>query len=204
MRSLLAIAILAVSIYCVRPSIAAMNHDKVERLDGSSITAAEIDKSVERLMKAAHVTGLDIAILNDSQVVYVKSFGWRDREQSLPLTERTVMYGASFTKAVFAYLVMQLVQEGTLDLDKPINSYLPKPLAEYDKYKDLATDARYKTITARMLLSHTSGFPNFRWINPDKKLDIKFTPGTQYSYSGEGINLLQFAIEELTQKKWAT
>ncbi|MBC8138061.1 MAG: beta-lactamase family protein, partial [Fibrella sp.] len=60
---------------------------------------------------------------------------------------------------------------------------------------------RYKSITPRMLLAHTSGFPNFRWINEDGKLDIKFAPGSKYSYSGEGINLLQFVVEEAMKKK---
>lgn len=201
MRTVLGVLTLVVSLCLVGQSAAAPNDKEIKRLDGSKISTVEIERTVERLMKEEHVTGLSVAILNDSKVAYVKSFGFRNKEQQQPLTEQTVMYGASFTKAVFAYLVMQLVEEGTLDLDKPVNTYLAKPLAEYEKYKDLATDERYKLITARMLLSHTSGFPNFRWINEDGKLDIKFPPGSKYSYSGEGINLLQFVIEEVTKKK---
>jgi CubicO group peptidase (beta-lactamase class C family) len=104
-------------------------------------------------------------------------------------------YGASLTKAAFAYMVMQLVDEGRLELDAPIARYLPKPLPQYPKYADLASDARWERLTPRMLLSHTSGFPNFRFLNPDGKLDFKFDPGTRYAYSGEGINLLQFVLE---------
>lgn len=74
------------------------------------------------------------------------------------------MYGASFTKAVFAYLVMQLVGGGVLELDKAVYQYLEKPLLEHEKYRDLASDERFKLITARMLLSHTAGFPNWRWL----------------------------------------
>jgi CubicO group peptidase (beta-lactamase class C family) len=172
----------------------------IKRLDTSTISSAEIDRTVSRLMQAARVTGLSIAILNDSKIAYVKSFGLRNKEERKALTEQTVMYGASFTKAVFAYFVMQLVEEGVLDLDKPIYQYLEKPLPEYEKYKDLVSDDRYKLITARMLLSHTGGFPNFRWLNADEKLDIKFTPGTRYAYSGEGMNLLQFVIEAITSR----
>lgn len=190
-----------VSLCLAKQGFAFPNKSEIKRLDGSRISSTDIERAVERLMKAANVTGLNVAIINDSKIAYIKSFGFRNKEQQQPLTEQTVMYGASFTKAVFAYLVMQLVEDGTLDLDKPVNSYLSKPLAEYDKYKDLAADERYKLITARMLLSHTGGFPNFRWINEDKKLDIKFAPGSLYSYSGEGINLLQFVIEEITKKK---
>jgi CubicO group peptidase (beta-lactamase class C family) len=173
---------------------------KIKRLDGSMISTAEIDQTVTRLMTAARVTGLSIAILNNEKIVYIKSFGFRNKEENKPLTEQTVMYGASFTKAVFAYFVMQLVGEGVLNLDKPVYQYLDKPLPQYEKYQDLAGDERYKLITARMLLSHTGGFPNWRWINADEKLDIKFTPGSTYSYSGEGINLLQFVIEAITGK----
>jgi CubicO group peptidase (beta-lactamase class C family) len=64
----------------------------------------------------------------------------------------------------------------------------------------LAADPRYQKITARMLLSHSSGFPNFRWINDDKKLDIHFEPGSRFAYSGEGIQLLQFTVETITGK----
>jgi len=181
-------------------SPAAQPRNRIKRLDGSTISTAEIEQVVTRLMQAARVTGLGVAILNENKVAYVKSFGYRNKEAGQPLTEQSVMYGASFTKAVFACFVMQLVAEGVLDLDKPIHQYLPKPLPEYEKYKDLASDERHKLITTRMLLSHTAGFPNWRWLNPDEKLDIKFQPGSRYAYSGEGINLAQFVIEAITKQ----
>ena len=172
----------------------------LKRLDGSRISTSEVEQTVTRLMHKAHVTGLSLAIIKDNKIAYVKSFGFRNKQEQKPLTENTVMYGASFTKSVFAYTVMQLVAEGIVDLDKPIYHYFPKPLPEYEKYQDLASDARYKLITMRMLLSHTVGFPNFRFLNPDEKLDIKFTPATKYAYSGEGINLAQFVVEAITKK----
>jgi CubicO group peptidase (beta-lactamase class C family) len=97
-------------------------------------------------------------------------------------------------------MVMQLVQEGVLDLDKPVYQYLPRPLPEYNNYKDLAGDERYKKITARMLLDHTSGFPNWRRFNEDGKLHIHFEPGSRFAYSGEGISLLQLIVETVTKK----
>jgi CubicO group peptidase (beta-lactamase class C family) len=110
------------------------------------------------------------------------------------------MYAASFSKVAFAYLAMQLVDDGTLKLDKPIYQYLPKPLPEYSKYSDLAGDPRYKRITARMLLSHTAGFANFRWVEDDRKLRIHFEPGSRFAYSGEGIDLLQLVVETITKR----
>src|SRR6202158_961596 len=172
----------------------------VKRLDGSAIATAEIDATVTRLMRAAEVTGVSIAILNDGKIAHLKSYGIADKEKSLPLTEDSVMTAASFTKVAFAYLVMQLVDENILDLDQPVYKYLPKPLPEYPEYKDLANDPRAKRITARMLLSHTSGFPNWRAFEDDRKLKIHFEPGSRYGYSGEGIVLLQLVVETITKK----
>jgi CubicO group peptidase (beta-lactamase class C family) len=172
----------------------------VKRLDGSTITASEIDNTVTRLMHAAEVTGAGIAILNDGHVAYLKAYGFRDQEKKLPLTENSVLAAASFSKVAFGYLVMQLVDEGRIDLDKPIAQYLPKPLPQYPDYADLANDPRYLRITARMLLSHTAGFPNIRFSNDDRKLNINFEPGSQYAYSGEGIQLLQLVVETITNR----
>jgi len=193
-RWILALAILA-------GAASTAGHQKaVKRLDGTSITPAEIDATVTRLMKAAQVTGVGLAVFNEGQIAYLKAFGVRDKEKNLPLTPDSVMSAASFSKVAFAYLVMQLVDRGTLDLDKPVYQYLPKPLPEYPRYADLADDPRYKRITARMLLSHTSGFPNWRAFEDDRKLKIDFEPGSRYAYSGEGIDLLQLVVETATTK----
>jgi CubicO group peptidase (beta-lactamase class C family) len=109
------------------------------------------------------------------------------------------MTAASLTKAAFATMVMQLVQNRVVDLDKPVYRYLPKPLPEYPGYTDLANDPCYKQITMRMLLDHTSGFPNWRRFTDDKKLSIYFTPGSRFAYSGEGIALAQMVVETVTK-----
>ncbi len=182
-------------------STAAFGRDAgIKRLDDSTISPAEIDQTVSRLMSAAEVTGAGIAIFNNGKIVYEKAYGFRDKEHNLPLTVDSVMSAASFSKVAFAYMVMQLVDEGVLDLDKPIYQYLPKPLPEYPNYADLANDARYKLITARMLLSHTAGFANYRAFEDDRKLKIHFTPGSRFAYSGEGILLLQMVVETVTKK----
>lgn len=164
-------------------------------LDGRELRPDAVDARVAALMRANRVEGLALALVQEGQVAYQKAYGTRDRERGLPLTTDTIMYGASLTKATFAYLMMQLVDEGRLDLDRPIATYLPKPLPEYEKYADLAGDERWRRLTARMLLSHTSGFANFRGLEPDKKLRFHREPGERYGYSGEGINLLQLVLE---------
>jgi CubicO group peptidase (beta-lactamase class C family) len=170
------------------------------RLDGSTITASQIDATVTRLMSAADVTGVGIAIFNDGKIVYLKAYGVRDKEKNLPLTPDSVMTAASLTKAAFATMTMQLVAEHILDLDKPVYQILPKPLPEYPSFHDLASDPRYKQISLRMLLSHTAGFPNWRAYTDDRKLNINFQPGSRFAYSGEGILLAQLAVETVTKK----
>ncbi len=172
----------------------------VVRLDSSKISPSEIDTAVNRLMDEAHVTGAGIAIFNDAKVVYLKTYGLRDEEKHLPLTPDSVMTAASLTKAAFATMVVQLVHERIIALDKPVYEYLPKPLPEYPAYNDLADDPRYKQITMRMLLDHTSGFPNWRRFTDDKKLRIYFPPGSRFAYSGEGIALAQLVVETVTGK----
>jgi CubicO group peptidase (beta-lactamase class C family) len=170
------------------------------RLDGSKLAPAQIDATVNQLIKAAHVTGAGIALFHEGKITYLKAYGLRDSEKGLPLTPDSVMTSASLNKAAFAVLVMRLVQEGTLDLNTPIHHYLPKPLPEYPRYADLQGDDRYKKLTLRILLSHTSGFPNWRGFEDDSKLKIHFEPGSRYAYSGEGIDLAQFVVETVTGK----
>ena len=122
----------------------------IKRLDGSTITPAEIDATVTRLMRAAEVPGVGIAIFNNNKIVYLKAYGVRDKEKNVPLTPDSVMTAASLSKSAFATVVMQLVEEGVLDLDKPVYQYLPKTLPQYPFYRDLANDPRYKQITLRM------------------------------------------------------
>ena len=155
----------------------------------------KLDAEIDRLMVAGKIPGVAVAVVEDGKVTHVAARGFRD-EKGHPLSPDTIMYAASITKATFGYYVMMLVDDGKLDLDTPIADYLPKPLPDYPQYADLAGDQRWRRITPRMLMTHSAGFPNFRWLNPDGKLDIKFDPGTAYAYSGEGINLMQFVIEQ--------
>lgn len=166
---------------------------------------AAIDAAVHKAMQTTGAQGLALAVIDDGKVRYVKAFGKRNANGERLRTD-TVMYGASLTKTVFAYTVLRLVDRGALDLDKPIAAYLDKSLPDYDPesifpdkygpYRDLKSDDRWRKITPRMALTHSTGFANFWWLEPDKKLRINFEPGSRYAYSGEGLILLQFAIEQ--------
>jgi len=167
-------------------------------------SGAAIDAEVGKIMTNTRANGMAVAVIDHGKVGYVQSYGTRNAKGD-PLATDTVMYGASLTKTVFAYTVMQLVDLGKLkldtaieaDLDKPLPSYGPDPVFpdKYGPYKDLAGDPRWEKITPRMCLTHSTGFSNFWFIEPDHKLHIHFEPGTHFSYSGEGFILLQFVIE---------
>jgi len=177
---------------------------QIKKPDGKILSTTEIDKIVKKLMDTAEVTGLCLGIINDNKIAYIKSYGYKNKPRNELNDTATCFYAASLAKPLFGYIVMQLVDKGLIDLDKPLYTYLPKPLPEYENYKDLAADDRWKLITARHCLSHTTGFPNWReYDNPhhNNKLEIFFTPGKYYSYSGEGIELLQMVVETITGKK---
>lgn len=163
--------------------------------------AVAIDTAVRAAMTRVGAKGLALAVVENGRVVLERYYGTRNAAGA-PLRPDTIMYGASITKAVFAYTVMRLVDEGKLDLDEPIAAMLAKPLPDYgnlDAYGhwgDLAGDERWRHITPRHLLTHSAGFANFAFLEPDRKLRIHFDPGTRYAYSGEGIMLLQFALEQ--------
>lgn len=171
-----------------------------------------IDAEVKRAMARTHANGLAIAVIDHGKVGYVQAYGIRNAKGD-PLSTDTVMYGASLTKMVFAYHVMQLVDQGKIKLDTPFKDDFDKPLIQYgahtdekflDKYgpyTDLADDPRWEKLTPRMSLTHSTGFANFWFIEPNQKLRIHFDPGTQFSYSGEGLSLLQFAIEHGKQSQ---
>jgi CubicO group peptidase (beta-lactamase class C family) len=187
-----ALALVAVSLPASAQSL--------QRLGGSPLTPAQIDSTVNRLITDADVTGAGIALFHAGRIAYLHAYGLRNTDSQLPLTPDSVMTSASLSKAAFATMVMKLVQQGKLDLDKPIAQYLPKPLASYPNYTDLQGDPRAAQLTLRMLLSHTSGFPNWRFFTDDRKLHIFFTPGSRFAYSGEGIDLAQFVVETVTSQ----
>lgn len=160
-----------------------------------------LDLLVDDAMRLTGARGLAVAVIRDGQVSEVTARGLRNAAGA-PLTADTVMYGASLTKALFAWTVMQLVEEGRLDLDTTIDRYLAQPLPSYPDdprygpWKDLASDDRWRRLTPRILLTHSAGFANFAFVEPDGKLRIHFEPASRYAYSGEGLILLQFVIEK--------
>ncbi|GAA5082480.1 serine hydrolase domain-containing protein [Lysobacter panacisoli] len=160
-----------------------------------------IDAKVRGVMQRTGAQGLAIAVIERGRPTYVQAYGVRNGKGD-PLATDTVMYAASLTKPLFAYTVVRLAEQGRLDLDTSIASYLPRPLPEYtgediaDRYADwTALDERWRRLTPRIFLTHSPGFANFGFLEPDEKLHFHFDPGARYAYSGDGLNTLQFVME---------
>lgn len=164
----------------------------------------QIDAAVKQMMTETSAQGLALAVIDAGAVTQVSAYGHRNAKGDA-LTADSIMYAASLTKSAFAYLVLQLAEDGILQLDTPISQYLPKALPDYAdtttedlyaRWSDLAGDERWRAITPRMLLNHASGFANFGFLEPDGKLRFHFQPGSRYAYSGDGLILLQFVLEQ--------
>jgi len=160
---------------------------------------AELEEVIPELMKKASIPGLSIAVIRDGEIIWSRCFGIKNTKTSEPATERTVFEAASLTKPFFAYTVMKMVESEELDLDAPLIKYAPKNYIE-EKYirhpMELEGFRRdwFERITARMVLSHSSGLPHGEPRNP---LPIFFEPGTKYRYSAEGYEYLQRIVEYL-------
>ena len=161
----------------------------------SNSTPEKIDSFIETYRRYCDIPGVSLAIVKEGKLIYYNTYGVRNTFTGEKVDENTLFEAASITKPVFAFAVQRLAERGIIDLDKPLYQYLP--------YKDIEYDDRYKLITAKHVLTHRTGFPNWRSMNPDNKLDLKFTPGTKYNYSGEGFEYLKIVVEKITGKKVA-
>lgn len=151
---------------------------------------AELEKRMPEMMAEFKVPGLSMVVIKDAKTVWNKAFGVKDAESKAPVDADTMFEAASMSKPVFAYAVMKLVERGVLDLDAPLTKYTPE--------KFLKEDARLEQITARHVLSHTSGFQN--WRSEREPLKIHFPPGEKWMYSGEGYSYLQSVVTRLTRQ----
>lgn len=160
---------------------------------------SNLEQTIPELMKKADVPGLSIAVIRAGKIIWTGAFGIKNTKTGEPVTEDTIFEAASLTKPFFAYMVMKLVEAGELDLDKPLIEYIPEDylVKKYIRHPmDLEGFQRdwFRTITARMVLSHSSGLPHG---GPRKPLPIHFEPGTEYRYSADGYMYLQRVIEYL-------
>lgn len=161
----------------------------IQNLRGREVPTDSINLFIERKMLEMDIPGVSFAIINNGKVVFHKVMGYSNKRGHELVNDKTLFEGASTSKPVFASMVMLLVEDGKLELDTPLYNYLKE-----DARNNFDYDERYQNITARMALSHTTGFPNWR---EKGKLTIAFDPGTNFSYSGEGYQFLVKAVESI-------
>ena len=156
--------------------------------DAPPALIAALEARIPGLLAAAHVPGLSIALIRNGRVAWNRGFGVTDAVAKTPVTSETRFEAGSVSKTVFAYAVMKLAEKGVLNLDSPLTKYISE--------RWIKDDPRFDLITARHVLSHTSGLPN--WRSNKEPLRIHFVPGSQWLYSGEGYSFLQLVVAHLT------
>ena len=145
-----------------------------------------LDTLVPKLLEKFKVPAAGVGIISNGEIVFDHVYGEHQLGKKAP--SNTIFNVASITKSVVALTTMKLVQNGDWNIDEPLANYFTDP--------DVVNDSRSKDLTTRHVLSHTTGFKNWRWHEKDKKLQFNFDPGTQYQYSGEGMEYLRKAIEK--------
>lgn len=164
----------------------------VERASSLTAVTSWLDSLLPRIMKEEKVPGLSLALIRDHEIVWTRCFGVADGRTGAPVTDSTMFEACSLSKPVFALLAMRLVEKKTLQLDQPLSDVVT--------LSALSGEPQQTRVTARMVLSHTTGLPNWRrgGDEMDGPLPILFMPGSQYGYSGEGFEYLQKVMERLT------
>ncbi len=150
------------------------------------------DTWINRLLSEHHVPCVAWGEIKEGKLQQIKVYG-QVKSGKLAAPYNTLFNVASLTKPVFAMLVLKLVSSGNWSLDEPLAKYWVDP--------DIANDSLSKKLTTRHILSHQSGFSNWRWEAKDKKLRFYRHPGSGFGYSGEGFEYLKKAIEIKFDKK---
>jgi CubicO group peptidase (beta-lactamase class C family) len=144
------------------------------------------EQEMDALLKQEKVPALGLGIIQNGKLTQVKVFG--ELKAGSPAPYNALFKVASLTKPLTAMVALSLANAGKLDLDEPLDKYWTDP--------DIKNDERRKKLTARIVLSHQTGFPNWRHFNESKKLAFEFEPGTKHQYSGEGFEYLRKSIEK--------
>lgn len=160
-----------------------------------SIPVETLESEIPHLMKNALIPGLSIAVIRDGTLFWVKEFGVKSVETNDPVSAETVFEAASLSKPVFAYAVLKMVEKGEINMDTPLVEYVSDQYIEENFLDREIYDERFKRITTRMILSHQTGFPNWRM---NDSLVFHFEPEDRFGYSGEGFGYLQKVIESIT------
>ncbi|MEM7087158.1 MAG: serine hydrolase domain-containing protein [Bacteroidota bacterium] len=170
-------------------TISHAQNEYIKTVSGKQLETSILNERVEKIMDSVRLPGLSIAIINDAQIVYHKTFGVANNQTNEPVTHQSIFEGASLSKPLFAYFIMKMVALHKIDLDRPIYDHLKNIIPE--QAIDSNSFAAYKMLTPRIILSHGTGIPN--WVK-NEPIKIAFQPGTDFSYSGEAYQHLGAAL----------
>ena len=148
------------------------------------------DAKIEALLKQHHIPSISIGYIEEGRLKQVRAFGVQ--KEGIPVSANTIYKVASLTKPVVALVTLKLIENGDLDLDEPLSKYFVDA--------DIKNHPFLNQLTTRNVLSHQSGFPNWRYVNKENKLIFEFEPGTKFQYSGEGFEYLRKSIENKLNK----
>ncbi len=140
---------------------------------------------IEQWIKENHVPALGIGIITDNELKQIRMYG--ELKKGTPAPYNAIFNVASLTKPIVSLLTLKLVSSGSWNLDEPLSNYWIDP--------DIANDPRHKKLTTRLVLSHQTGFKNWRYLNADGKLSFDVDPGNRFGYSGEGFEYLRKSLE---------
>lgn len=169
-----------------------LSYDHLPSNDNQNqVSLFDNELETEKWLKENNIPALGIGIIAEGKLKQIKVFGEIKKGVSAPYN--TIWNVASLTKPITAIITLKLASQGKWNLDEPLDKYWIDP--------DIAKDPNHKLLTTRIILSHQTGFPNWRFFNESGKLDFKFKPGTKYQYSGEGFEYLRKALEKKFNKK---
>ncbi|SFA59308.1 CubicO group peptidase, beta-lactamase class C family [Pedobacter suwonensis] len=153
---------------------------------GKPVNVKYFNAHINKFMEETGIPGASIAIIEDNKVIFSNFYGYRNTGTKTRVDSATLFEACSLSKIYLLDLVYKLVEEGRLDLNKPMYTYLEN--------ERLAHDPRYKRITPKMIINHTSGIENWQRLNNRDVLEILSNPGEKYVYSGEGYHYLAEVI----------
>ncbi|WP_290750828.1 serine hydrolase [Henriciella sp.] len=164
---------------------------------GAAVEADAFETFISEEIARLDMQGLSLALIDDGEIVFHTARGTANVDTGEGVSDASIFEAASLSKPVFAYFALKMVDQGIIELDRPLHEYLPM--------EEFEADRRYEQVTARMVLSHTTGFPNWRWFDPAPE-DMNLPRGTMYmkndpgvfGYSGEGYNYLAKVIAHET------
>nr|WP_315034390.1 serine hydrolase domain-containing protein [uncultured Chryseobacterium sp.] len=179
--------ILSISLFVSFPILSAQTNGK-EIV--KQISMSKQDQKLEQWLKENKIPSLGLGIIRNGKLEKAKVYG--DYQNGITSPDNMRFNVASLTKPVTAMIALKLASQGKWDIDEPLYHYWTDP--------DIAQDPRNEKLTTRIILSHQTGFPNWRILNPNGKLSFHFDPGTKYQYSGEGFEYLRKALENKFHK----